>query len=99
MVDAKQGICGARGQIAARAVRSPGVAFGNAEDNHAEANGRFVIVLEEALHAAQHDARVWPQALEVGRVCGVAAHQHHSWHLRPLQGTDATEASDTDLCI
>lgn len=53
---------------------SPTVALGNTEDNHAKANGRLVIVFEKAFHAAQHDAGVGSQALEVGCVGGVAAH-------------------------
>ena len=56
--------------------------FGNAEDGDAEANGRFVVVLEGAIAAAQHDARVRPQPLEVRRVCAVPAHQQHRRHLR-----------------
>lgn len=53
---------------------SPTVALSNTEDHHTKTNGRLVIVLEEALHAAQHDAGVGSQALEVGCVGGVAAH-------------------------
>ena len=60
----------------------PAVALSNAEDYHAKANGGLVIVLEETLVSAQHDARVGPQPLEVGCVSGVAAHQNHSWHLK-----------------
>ena len=56
------------------AASSPTVALSNTEDHHAKTNGCFVIVLEKTLHAAQHDAGVGSQALEVGCVGGVAAH-------------------------
>ena len=47
----------------------PAAALGYAEDHHAKANGALVVVLEEGTHAAQHDARIRPKPLEVGRVC------------------------------
>lgn len=55
--------------------------LGNAEHHNTEANRRLVIVLEERVGAPEQDAGVWPQALEVGRVSGVAAHQQHCRHL------------------
>ena len=62
-------------------VFSPAVALGYTEHHDAKSYGGLVIVLEEAFVAAQHDAGVGPQALEVGCVCGVAAYQHHSRNL------------------
>ena len=59
----------------------PAAALGNTEHHDAKADGGLVVVLEEALVAAQHDPGVGPQALEVGCVCGVAAYQHHRRNL------------------
>ena len=59
----------------------PTVTLSDTKDDHTKANGGLVVVFEQALHAAKHDAWVGPEALEVGRVSGVAAHQNHRWHL------------------
>ena len=71
--------------IACPRYKLPAAAFGYAKDHHAKANGAFVVVLEQGTHAAQHDARVGPQSLEVGCVSGVAAHQQDCRHLQKAQ--------------
>ena len=60
---------------------APAVVLDNAEDDNAEANRGFVIVLEARCQTAQQDARVGPQPLKVRRVRGIPHHQQDAWNL------------------